>query len=81
MIKAGRVNGAIDPYSASPVSADGRIYFATEGGNVAVVAAGRDWSVETVNSLGEPIFATPALSQGRIYVRTEAALYSFGALQ
>ena len=81
VIKAGRVNGAIDPYSASPVSADGRIYFATEGGNVAVVEAGRDWSVETVNSLSEPIFATPALSQGRIYVRTEAALYSFGALQ
>ena len=81
VIKAGRVNGAIDPYSASPVSAEGRIYFATEAGNVAVVKAGRDWSVETVNSLGEPIYATPALSRGRIYVRTEAALYSFGTLQ
>ena len=81
VIKAGRVNGAIDPYSASPVSADGRLYFATEAGNVAVVEAGRDWSVETVNSLGEPIFAAPALSRRRIYVRTEAALYSFGAPQ
>ena len=77
----GICRGAIDPYSASPVSADGCIYFATEAGNVAVVEAGRDWSVETVNSLGEPTYATPALSRGRIYVRTEAALYSFGALQ
>ena len=81
VIKAGRVNGAIDPYSASPVSAEGRIYFATEAGNVAVVEAGKDWSVEAVNSLGEPIYATPALSRGRIYVRTEAALYSFGTPQ
>ena len=81
VIKAGRLTGAIDPYSASPVSAGGRIYFATEAGNVAVVEAGKDWSVEAVNSLGEPIYATPALSRGRIYVRTEAALYSFGALQ
>jgi len=62
------------------VSAEGRIYFATEAGNVAVVEAGREWSVEAVNSLGEPIYATPALSRGRIYVRTEEALYSFGAL-
>jgi outer membrane protein assembly factor BamB len=81
VIKAGRVTGAVDPYSASPVSAEGRIYFATEAGNVAVVEAGRDWSVATINALDEPMYATPALSQGHIYVRTDAALYSFGDLQ
>jgi len=75
------VTGAVDPYSASPVSAEGRIYFATEAGNVAVVEAGRDWSVATINALDEPMYATPALSQGHIYVRTDAALYSFGDLQ
>ncbi len=78
VVKAGRITGAVDPYSASPVSAEGRIYFATEGGNVAVVKAGRDWSVIAVNALDEPMFATPALSGGHIYVRTEAALYRFG---
>ena len=81
VVKVGRVTGAVDPYSASPVSAEGRIYFATEAGNVAVVEAGREWSVVTINALDEPMYATPALSKGRIYVRTDAALYSFGSLQ
>jgi outer membrane protein assembly factor BamB len=78
VVKAARITGALDPYSASPVSAEGHIYFATEGGNVAVVRAGRDWSVIAVNALDEPMYATPALSGGHIYVRTEAALYRFG---
>ena len=81
VIKVGRVTGAVDPYSASPVAAEGRIYLATEAGNVAVVEAGREWSVVAINALDEPMYATPALSQGHIYVRTDAALYSFGSLQ
>ncbi len=78
VIKAGRLTGAVDPYWASPVSAEGHIYFASEEGNIAVVEAGEDWKVLTGNSLDEPMYATPALSQGHIYVRTEAALYRFG---
>lgn len=78
VVKAGRITGAVDPYSASPVAADGRIYFATENGNVAVIEAGQDWSVIAVNALGEPMYVTPALSDGHIYIRTDEALYRFG---
>lgn len=73
-----RLRGALGGYSASPVAAEGRIWFASEEGNVAVVRAGRDWTVEAVNELGEGMFATPALSSGVIYLRTEAAVWAFG---
>lgn len=75
--KAGRVQGAIAGYSASPVAADGRIYLANEDGKVAVVKAAADWEVLAVNDLDEPIYATPALSQGSIYLRTQESLYCF----
>jgi outer membrane protein assembly factor BamB len=78
VVKAARVDGAVDPYSASPVSAEGRICIASERGNVAVVEAGKEWKVLAVNTLDEPMYATPALSAGRIYVHTASALYCFG---
>ncbi|MBS1826667.1 MAG: PQQ-binding-like beta-propeller repeat protein [Acidobacteria bacterium] len=78
--KMGRMEGALGGYSSSPVMAEGRIYFASEEGKVAVVRAGREWAVMQVNDLGEGMFATPALSAGKIFVRTAEALYCFGAL-
>jgi len=76
--KAGRLPGALGGYSASPVLADGRLYFGSEEGKVAVVRPGREWELAQLNDLGEGIFATPALSGGRIYLRTAEALYCFG---
>jgi outer membrane protein assembly factor BamB len=78
ILKTGRVAGAIGGYSASPVAADGKIFLASEDGKVAVLRAGGDWDVLTVNDLGEACYATPALSQGSIYLRTAEALYRFG---
>jgi outer membrane protein assembly factor BamB len=80
VLKTGRVAGAIGGYSASPVAASGKIFLASEDGKVAVLRAGRDWDVITVNDLGEPCYATPALSQGNIYLRTDTALYRFGSV-
>ncbi|MYA80627.1 MAG: hypothetical protein F4X39_08890 [Acidobacteriia bacterium] len=78
LLKQGRLQDAIDPYSASPVAADGKIYLASESGKVSVVRPGADWEVMTVNDLEEEIFATPALSDGKIFVRTAQGLYCFG---
>ena len=78
--KMGRMEGALGGYSASPVMAEGRIYFASEEGKVSVVRAGREWAVMQVNDLGEGLFATPALSEGKIFLRTAEAVYCFGAL-
>jgi outer membrane protein assembly factor BamB len=78
VLKTGRVQGAVGGYSASPVAAEGKLFLASEDGKVAVVRAGREWDVITVNDLGESCHATPALSEGHIYLRTGEALYCFG---
>ncbi len=78
VLKQGRLEGALDPYFASPVAADGKIYTVSQNGKVAVVRAGADWSVLAVNDLDEEAWATPAIDGGRLYVRTKAALYCFG---
>jgi outer membrane protein assembly factor BamB len=77
VIKTGRIPGALGGYSSSPVAADGKIYVGSEDGNVAVLRAGGEWEVISVEALGEPVYGTPALSGGDVYLRTEEALYRF----
>lgn len=76
--KTGRIPGALGGYSASPVLAEGRLYFSSEEGKVAVIRPGREWELVQLNDLQEEIFATPALSAGKIFIRTGEALYCFG---
>lgn len=78
MIAQGRLKGAVDNYYASPVAADGKIYFASELGKIAVVKPGGKLDVVAVNDLEDLVYATPAIADGRIYVRTRGALYCFG---
>jgi outer membrane protein assembly factor BamB len=78
LIKQGRLTGAPGPHFASPVAADGHIFFTSEAGAVVVVAPGGDIVPKAINDLGEDTYATPAFADGRIYVRTTAALYAFG---
>jgi outer membrane protein assembly factor BamB len=63
-------------HHASPVYADGRIYFTARDGTVTVVKPGTDFEILATNSLDETISASPAISGGRIYLRTFAALYA-----
>jgi outer membrane protein assembly factor BamB len=78
LLKQGRLTGAPGPVFASPVAADGHVYFTTEAGAVVVVLPGADLTVKTVNALNEDAYATPAIADGRLYVRTTQALYAFG---
>ena len=78
VIKQGRLTGAPGPVFASPVAADGHIFFTTEAGAVVVVTPGGDLAVKSVNALNEEAYATPAIADGRLYVRTTQALYAFG---
>jgi outer membrane protein assembly factor BamB len=77
-LKQSRVQGALDPFSASPVAAEGKVYVASESGKIAVIKPGADWEVMAVNDLKEDTFATPALSKGQIFIRTNESLYCFG---
>jgi outer membrane protein assembly factor BamB len=62
--------------SSSPVAADGRIYFSSEGGDVFVVKAGPEFELLATNSLSEVIMATPAISGGIIFIRTLHHLFA-----
>jgi outer membrane protein assembly factor BamB len=76
--KQGRLRGVADHYYASPVAADGKIFFVSQAGVVTVLKAGPDQEVLAVNELDDESYATPAIADGRIYIRTRSALYSFG---
>ena len=78
VLKQGRLTGAPGAVFASPVEADGHLFFTTEAGAVVVVAPGGHLTVTAVNDLAEDTYATPAIADGRVYVRTTQALYAFG---
>ncbi len=78
VLKQGRLPGALGPYWASPIAADGKVYLASEAGALTVLRAGAEWEVLASNDLDEPVFATPAIGDGRVYVRTNRRLICFG---
>jgi outer membrane protein assembly factor BamB len=65
-------------YTASPVAADGRLYFTSEEHGVTVVKAGPKFERLAVNKVGEACMATPAISDGMIFVRGQHHLFAFG---
>jgi outer membrane protein assembly factor BamB len=73
----GRV-GVGGAFSASPVAADGRLYIASEDGDVFVVSAGPDLKQIASNDMHEVIMSTPAISDGLIIIRTLGHLYGIG---
>ena len=58
-------------YTASPLAADGRVYFFSETGETLVLAAGRDPVVLARNDLQSRILASPAVSDGHLFIRTD----------
>lgn len=66
-------------FSASPVLAEGRIYFLGDNGETTVIEAGPKFNVLARNPLGESVQASPAISQGQIFIRTESSLFCIGA--
>ena len=65
-------------FSASPVAADGRLYFASEDGDVFVVRAGPTYEELAKIPMNETIIATPAISDGLIVIRTAGHVYGIG---
>ncbi|MEO7275672.1 MAG: PQQ-binding-like beta-propeller repeat protein [Vicinamibacterales bacterium] len=74
-----RVSPAAAGFSASPVAAAGRIYLASEDGDVFVVRAGRTFELLATNRMGEVLMATPALTGDMIVVRTQTKLVGIAA--
>ncbi|MCI0523738.1 MAG: PQQ-binding-like beta-propeller repeat protein [Acidobacteria bacterium] len=70
-----RVAGQSNAFTASPIAADGKLYFAGEDGDVFVVNAGPKYELIATNPMGEVMMATPAISEGMIFVRTISHVY------
>jgi len=71
---------AAGQYYASPVAANGHIYFTSlQDGTVTVLKAGSDEpEVEATNpKLGERTAATPAIADNTLFIRTDKHLYAF----
>jgi outer membrane protein assembly factor BamB len=65
-------------FCASPIAAQGRIYFLSEQGETTVVEAAPQFKVLARNPLSEKCQASPAASQGQLFIRTERHLYCLG---
>jgi outer membrane protein assembly factor BamB len=74
-----RVGQGSSGFSASPVAADGRLFLASEDGDVFVVRAGRTYELLATNRMGEVTMATPALSGNMLIVRTQTQLVGIGS--
>ena len=62
-------------YSASPLYADGHIYFQSEEGDTTVVAASREFQKLASNQLGERTLASFAVVDKALLIRSDKHLY------
>ena len=71
-------------YSASPVFADGRIYFLGEHGGAMAIVPGKQFRRVGNSTLDGPMLASMAVAHGSFFIRTDRHLYritSMGDLQ
>ena len=61
-------------YSASPIYADGKVYFQSEQGDGTVLKAGRDFEVLAKNSLRARTLASYAIAESALFIRFEGGL-------
>ena len=66
-------------FSASPVAAEGRVYFVGDNGETTVIKAGTEFEVLAKNSLDETVQASPAIAQGQLLIRTQKHLFAIGS--
>ena len=72
-----RVGGG-GAFSASPVAADGKLFMASEDGDVFVVQAGRDYVELGKFAMNEVVMASPAISNGLLLIRSLGHLWAVG---
>ena len=66
-------------FSASPIFADGRIYFLAEQGVTTVIAPGKEFRRLASNPLDGGLLASMAVSNGSLFLRTDSHLYRIAA--
>ena len=66
-------------FKASPLAADGKVYFMNLNGRCTVTAAAANFEKLADNQIDDDTIASLAVSDGRIYLRGKKALYAIGA--
>ncbi len=76
-----RLNGSrsSSKFFSSPVAADGKIFCASQMGDLIIVKAGPKFEQLSASKLDSPINATPAIANNHLFIRTEKSLYCIGA--
>jgi outer membrane protein assembly factor BamB len=69
-----RLSGGIQSFTASPIAADGHIYFTAEDGTVSVIKAGGRFEQVSSNPGNIKVLSTPAISEGTFFLRTTAEI-------
>jgi outer membrane protein assembly factor BamB len=62
-------------FSASPIVAEGRIYFQNESGATHIVSAKKTFELLATNEIGERTLASAAVSDGAVFIRGETHLF------
>jgi outer membrane protein assembly factor BamB len=71
-----RIDPQASGFSTSPWAYNGKIFLASEDGDVYVVEAGREFKILHKNSMGEMIhIGSPAIVQGSLIIRTVSSLW------
>jgi outer membrane protein assembly factor BamB len=66
-------------FAASPVYADGRLYFFSQSGSAPVLKPGRTFELLANNTLEDGFMASPAVSGKAFFLRTKSNLYRIQA--
>lgn len=70
--------GKAGSYTASPIAADGKLYFSSESSGVFVVKAGPIYELLNENPMDGIVMATPAISDGLLFMRTQHHVFGVG---
>lgn len=63
-------------FKASPVGANGKLYLASEDGDVVVVKMGEKYEVLATNTLeGQMFVSSPAIANGELFLRSQTTLF------
>jgi outer membrane protein assembly factor BamB len=66
-------------YAASPIYADGRLYFDNQQGQTTVIKPGRSFGPLATNTLAGGFMASPAVAGNSLFLRTKTHLYRIQA--
>lgn len=67
-------------FKASPIAANGRLYLASQQGDVIVLQMGEEYEVLAVNDMGDELFvSSPIIADGRLFLRSQDELICIGS--